>query len=72
MSHPTATDDATGTHPEIDTDRTSEDMTVDDGEPAIPADLTADELYRLLTENPNQQSFTSAELDEYRGTEGDQ
>jgi len=29
-----------------------------------PSDLTADELYRLLTENPDQESFSPEDLEE--------
>ena len=36
-----------------------------------PADLTADELYRMLTENPEQQSFGQAAMAEYHGTGAD-
>jgi len=31
-----------------------------------PDDLTAEQLYELLTENPDQQSFTPKDLEEYQ------
>lgn len=32
-----------------------------------PDDLTADELYTLLTENPDQEKFTPEDLDAVKG-----
>lgn len=31
-----------------------------------PSDLTTEELYTLLTENPDQESFTPEDLDRHR------